>query len=158
MGMSLTVNREKLLAQLTTKLDSINAFYDSEKAKLDQALAALTTGKDAWVTYHRLIAEGIENGDYFYDNGRIKPVKTDRGRTAGKPLPDRPDSKQVNRYGNRGEIEQNLQWLENYRERDLEPVRAAISILNLSDDETITIEGSDYDRLLSTAVGRHFHW
>jgi len=159
MGMSLSVNREKLLAQLTEKLDKIDKFYDDEKVKLEAALTALTTGKDAWANYHREIAECLDNGDYVYDNGRIKVARDRHGRQAtGKPLPDKPDSKQANNYGNRQQIENNLEWLEQYRQRDLEPVRAAISILNLSEDESITIEGSDYDRLLSQSVGRNFAW
>lgn len=154
MGMSLTVNRVKLLEQLTARRDEINAYYDAEKGKLQAALDAMNTSSAAWAEYHRLISEGLAKGDYVYDNGKIRPAVPANFR-----LPDKPGSKDTARFGPRQQVENYLAQIDSYyRQHDVAPYDAAIAILELSDDETISIEGSNYDRMLSAPIGRNFRW
>lgn len=164
MGMSLTVDRLRLLEQLRTRRDEINAYYDGERTKLQAALDSLNTSAKAWAEYHRLISEGLTKGDYTYDNGRIRstvPASAGQRKSPDDthvPLPDKPGSRTTS-FGPRQHIETNLEQLDShYRAHDLRPYESAIAILELSDDDKITIEGSDYDRLLSRSVGRNFDW
>lgn len=165
MGMSLTVDRVKLLEQLKARRNEVNAYYDGEKAKLQATLDAMNTSSSAWAEYHRLLAEGLAKGDYVYDNGKVRPAVPANYRLRQSPdhehvpLPDKPGSNAPGRFGPRQEVENNLAQIDAYyRERDVAPFGAAIAILDLSDDEKITIEGSDYDRLLSAPISRNFRW
>lgn len=165
MGMSLTVNRVKLLEQLTARRDEINAYYDAEKGKLQAALDAMNTSSAAWAEYHRLISEGLAKGDYVYDNGKIRPAVPANFRLRKSAndehvsLPDKPGSKDTARFGPRQQVENYLAQIDSYyRQHDVAPYDAAIAILELSDDVTISIEGSNYDRMLSAPIGRNFRW
>lgn len=165
MGMSLSVNRVKLLEQLTVRRDEINAYYDDQKGKLQAALDEMNTSSAAWAEYHRLISVGLANGDYVYDNGKIRPAVPANYRQRKTPtdehvpLPDKPGSKTGDKWGPRQGIEAALLRIDSYyRAHDLAPYEAAIAMLTLSDDDTTTIEGSNYDRMLSAPIGRDFPW
>ncbi len=158
MSISLTVNRQKLIDQLKAKRTATVAYYDDQLQKLQKALTDLATGPEAWASYHRTIAEGLTDGTLRYSDGG-KLVATRKG----DPVPVKPNAKPTGGrwHGTRHEIEQGINYVGPdgyYRQQDLHPIDAALTLLDLSDEENIEINGADYNLLLSRQVGRNFRW
>lgn len=158
-GISLNVNRQKLIDQLTAKRTEIVEDYAKQREHLQGLLDALKTDAGGWADYHKAVAAGLEDGSLRYtDSGKIQATQRD-GLVPVKPN----STARSHRRGmamTRADIEHNLELLEDggyYFRQDVAPIDAALRILELSDDEVIQIAGSDYDRVLSTG-GRNWHW
>lgn len=158
MSISLTVDRQKLITQLTNKRAEIIADYETNRVKLQAQLDGLATSIDGWTTYHQEVIDGLANGSYKYtESGKLSV--TDRRHT----LPVKPSTTtQRGRWGGtRSDLERALEYLVEdgyYWKTDVEPYTAALALLDLSDDEKIEINGSDYQGLLSRPGTRNWNW
>jgi hypothetical protein len=157
MGMNLTVNRQKLIDQLTAKRAEIIAHYDTQITKLTERLESFKNSNEAWADYYAQVSQGLAAGTLkMSDTGKI--VASERGGV----VPDKPNAKSPrNRWhGSRADIEKSLTYVQEggyYRSQDLQGYDSALQLLELSDDESIVIDGADYNGLLSRGF-RRWNW
>lgn len=162
MSISLTVNRQKLIEQLQGKMQAIEEYYVASAAKLDEIKQRLLDSSGGWADYYEKVTDGLRDGTLVVEDGKIKGALNGNGRSRN-PVPEKPNARTVSwgrSYGfNTAEdVQREIEQLDNYKERDLAPYKAALALLALSEDETIQINGSDYNGLLSSSVGRNFWW
>lgn len=162
MSISLTVNRQKLIDQITAKVEEIKADYQKQRDDLTALLAGIDTSSTGWAEYHTAVAAGLTGGTLKVgENGKILTVPGQNG-----VIPTKPNSK-TRSFGGIGKAsatKANVEyWLTcvaesgPYYNRDVHPYESALVLLGLSDDEKIEINGGDYNSLLSYS-GRNWNW
>jgi hypothetical protein len=160
MEMSMTVNREKLVEALTTKRDEVK---EKLQAKVDEAQTKLDAAKESndVVAFLEKITELVRDGKVeVYDyNGRQKSshgrqevlvgmVSTQRGIDGlERVIPD-PPSREHETSGI-ASLTQQLEREKILLDKAITPYNAALQLLEMSDEESVGIPASEYQRLLA---------
>jgi hypothetical protein len=145
----MSVPRIDLLDKINARIAEVEAqFEESDRVKdMREAIRLHRDGENQEEFTRRLQEWHSEIGEGLAD-GRFK--LTASGRLAND-APRKPSRGKSNRYWDWSldQLEQQLQQYEGYFQGDLQPLRAARDLLEMSNDERVQISPADYQKLLS---------
>lgn len=149
----LTLKKADLIKKLEERKAEISALYNKQIAEIDQVLDArkdATTNVNQQAEWYAAVAEGLRSGEIT-----LSPT----GKLSGapkRPTANNGGSKSSWGYYSTADLEATKQEIRNNEAEALKPVDTAIDLLNLSTDETVSVDSSDYQRLLSGEIRRYY--
>lgn len=141
-SLTLNVNREQVITELTTRRADIATAYDT---KIEQGRALLDNidgpEDERVAAYYEKLAAGLRDGTYKFS------VQHQRVQTAdGSQWLE-----QTPRRLHKQTIEQAIDEAEGWRDEALEGLDETLALLNMSTDDTVQVQGEQYQKALSAA-------
>lgn len=141
--MDMTVKRVDLIDALTKKRDEIIAVYDERIAKAEAKKTAVEDVQKNMKQWHLDVAKLLRAGKIEVSGAGKLVGGTER-------VPEKPAVTRGRRADWVAEEAQRaVKYLEAYRDEDVEPLNAALLLLNMSADETVSVPSAEYQGLLS---------
>ena len=147
MKATLNLRKNDLLAKLNERKVEVEGKFDARVAEIQAVIDDRKTAKDdktAHAEWYEAVAEGLRSGEItFTQSGKLRNAPPKPGSASGS-----------RRHGdwsyyNNEELERQIRLTNEQKAQAVKPLDTAIDLLNLSTDETVEIDSSDYQALLS---------
>lgn len=158
MKATLNLRKEDLAAKLGERITEIKSHWDGKRATLQEVIDERKTGVSntaLHAEWYETLAEGLREGTItLSETGKLKGAPPKPGTKAAGGRRSRGDYN----YYSTEQLEQQLKTYDAAEAEEIKPVQTAIDLLNMTVDETVEIDSSDYQALLAGDQRFRHYW
>lgn len=146
-AVTLNVPREQIITELTTRRDEIAAAFDVKiQAGRDLVATFGAPLNERFADLYQRLSDGLRSGTYVVSESYHRVQLASDGQRPSRWVDQLPQAP------NKPVIERAVAAAEKAKTDALQGIDDTLRLLNMSDDETVSVQGEQYQRALSANV------